>query len=234
MRQLSTLRRCVLLAFLLLLTSFSCDKGDVVIVPEQGFEWPDNERPYWPTAGWESATPESKGIDLQKLNTAHEFAENDELMRALLVVKDGYLVNEHYYGEGARNASTNLWSVTKSVASAVLGIAKEEGAFSSTDQLLGELLPDYPEFNDISLHHALTHTTGLEWNEEGPGWVEWIFSEDWVAHALARGQNHPAGKHFYYSSGNSQFLVMGEVFNMVYGSTGCYFINQSGTVCIDD
>lgn len=184
-------------------------------MPEQGFTWPDNERPYWPTSGWETATPESKGIDLQKLNTAHEFAENDDLMRALLVVKDGYLVNEHYYGEGARNASTNLWSVTKSVASAVLGIAKEEGAFSSTDQLLGELLPDYPEFNDISLHHALTHTTGLEWNEEGPGWVEWIFSEDWVAHALARGQNHPAGKHFYYSSGNSQFLTA-----LIYYRTG--------------
>ena len=215
MRQLNAVRRCILLASLLLLTSFSCDKGETLIVPDQGFDWPNNERSYWPTAGWLSATPESKEIDLQKLNTAHEFAENDELMRALLVAKDGYLVDEQYYGEGGPEASTNLWSVTKSVASAVFGIAKEEGAFSSTDQLLAELLPAYPQFNDITLHHALTHTTGLEWNEEGRGWVEWIFSDDWVAHALNRGQNHSAGKNFYYSSGNSQFLT-----TLIYYRTG--------------
>ena len=213
--QLNTIRRCFLLAFFLVLTSFSCDKGETIIVPEQGFNWPDNERPYWPTSGWVHETPESRGINLQRLNTARSFAENDHLMRAMLLVKDGYLVDEQYYGEGGPDASTNLWSVTKSVASAVLGIAQEEGAFANTNQLMAELLPDYPEFNDITLHHALTHTTGLRWNEEGPLWVEWIFSEDWVAHALDRGQNHPAGRNFLYSSGNSQFLTA-----LIYYRTG--------------
>ena len=68
-------------------------------------------------------------------------------------------------------------------------------------------LPEYPEFNQIRLHHALTNTTGLSWKEEGPLWVEWIFSEDWVAHALERGQVAQPGERFYYSSGNSQFLT---------------------------
>ena len=50
-------------------------------------------------------------------------------------------------------------------------------------------------------------TTGLSWAEEAPIWVQWIFSDDWVAHALARGQIHPPGKTFKYSSGNSHFLT---------------------------
>ena len=195
------------LSALFFIMAFSCDKGDTIIVPEKGFDWPVVERPYWPTNGWQTALPESRGFSVDKLAKAKEFAEDDYLMRALLVVKEGYLVVEEYYGEGGPEASTNLWSVTKSVTSALLGIAREEGAFSSPDQRMAELLTSYPDFNDITLHHALTHTTGLDWNEEGPRWVEWIFSEDWVQAALDRGQDHPAGKHFHYSSGNSQFLT---------------------------
>jgi CubicO group peptidase (beta-lactamase class C family) len=40
-------------------------------------------------------------------------------------------------------------------------------------------------------------------------------SDDWVASALARGQNHDPGTNFYYSSGNSHFLT-----SLVYYTTG--------------
>ena len=200
---------------LFFIMAFSCDKGETIIVPEQGFDWPVKDRPYWPTYGWQHATPESRGINIEKLSKAQEFAENDYLMRAVLVVKDGYLVVEEYFGEGGPEASTNLWSVTKSVSSMLLGIARDEGAFASPEQRMAELLPNYPDFNNITLHHALTHTTGLHWNEEGPRWVEWIFSEDWVQAALERGQNHAPGTDFYYSSGNSQFLT-----SLIFYNTG--------------
>lgn len=208
MLRLGSLPYFFLLALMLLISS-RCDKGDdvVIIVPQAGYAWPENNRAYWPTAGWETASPEAYGLDPAKLEIAHQFAQNDPLARALLVVKDGYLVHESYYGSGAVDASTNLWSCTKSFASALVGLLWDRGDITSTDVLMSDLLPQYPQFNDIKLQHVLTHTTGLSWTEQGPLWVEWIFSDDWVAHALERGHTHAPGERFYYSSGNTHFLT---------------------------
>ncbi len=180
---------------------------DEIIVPKTGYNWPNNDRSYWPTNGWQLSEMEDHNIDRNKMQTANQFAENDPLARALLVVKDGYIVFENYYGNGGIDESTNLWSVTKSFSSALVGLLMDDNNITSTHHLMADLLPQYPEFNDISLHHVLTMTTGLSWAEEGPLWVQWIFSDDWVAHALARGQIRPPGKTFKYSSGNSHFLT---------------------------
>ena len=197
-----------LLVLSLFLFSFSCNSDDpVIIVPEEGYDWPDQDRAYWPTEEWQLATLEDYDIDSLKMEKADQFAKNDPLARTLLVVKDGYIVFENYYGDGAVDASTNLWSVTKSFSSALVGILMDRNTISSTDQLMSDLMPDYPEFDKITLQHVLTMTTGLSWNEEGPLWVQWIFSDDWVAEALARGQVRDPGKKFYYSSGNSHFLT---------------------------
>ena len=186
----------------------SCNKDEErIIVPDEGYGWPVATRDYWPTEGWRSARLEDHQMDIGKMDRANDFAQNDPLTRALLVVKDGYLVYENYYGEGGPNSSTNLWSVTKSFSSALVGFIMDDNIVSSTDMLMADLMPDYPEFGDITLHHVLTHTTGLRWEEEGPLWVEWIFSDDWVAHALARGQERAAGSRFKYSSGNTHFLT---------------------------
>ena len=190
----------------LLLSQCSLNDSNLV-VPESGYDWPDNSRQYWPTEGWQLASMEEHDIDPDKMAIANQFAENDPLARALVVVKDGYIVYENYYGDGGIDESTNLWSVTKSFASALTGLLIDDNIVSSPDELMADLLPDYPEFNDIKLHHVLTMTTGLSWAEEGPLWVDWIFSDDWVTHALERGQIRPPGKTFKYSSGNSHFLT---------------------------
>jgi CubicO group peptidase (beta-lactamase class C family) len=186
----------------------SCSKQQITLItPENGYQWPNNNRDYWPTQDWKRAPMGAHGMDMGKMELANEFAENDPLARALLVIKDGYLVYENYYQDGGVNKSTNLWSVTKSVSSALIGILMDQDIIHSTDQLMADLMPDYPEFGAITLEHVLTQTTGLSWVESGPLWVEWIFSDDWVAAALARGQVNEPGKNFFYSSGNSHFLT---------------------------
>lgn len=184
-----------------------CTTDDDIIVPQTGYDWPTSTRDYWPTEGWLTASMETHNISPDKMERANQFAANDPLSRALLVVKDGYIVFENYYGDGGITESTNLWSVTKSFASALIGLLMDDHTISSTDQFMKDLMPDYPEFNTIKLHHVLTMTTGLSWAEEGPLWVDWIFSDDWVASALARGQVNEPGAKFYYSSGNSHFLT---------------------------
>jgi CubicO group peptidase (beta-lactamase class C family) len=210
------IRFSFIISISILLLSFSCDNNDDIIVDSvNGYNWPSQERPYWPTNGWQSSDMEYHGIDASKMEIANQFAQNDPLSRALLVIKDGYIVYENYYGNGGVDQSTNLWSVTKSFSSALVGILMDRHTIGSTNELMSELLPAYPEFNDITLHHVLTMTTGLAWAESGPLWVDWILSDDWVAAALARGQINKAGKKFYYSSGNSHFLT-----SLVYYKTG--------------
>jgi CubicO group peptidase (beta-lactamase class C family) len=199
----------------LLLISPSCDKEPDIIVPENGYSWPDNNRSYWPTDGWRSSPVEDHGMDAAKMKLADEFAKEDPLSRALLVIKEGYLVFEKYYGNGGIDQSTDLWSVTKSFSSALVGILLDQHTVQSTSQLMADLMPAYPEFNKITLHHVLTQTTGLYWSESGKPWVDWVFSDDWVASALARGQEYEPGDRFFYSSGNSHFLT-----SLVYYSTG--------------
>ncbi|MEN8790049.1 MAG: serine hydrolase [Flavobacteriaceae bacterium] len=195
----------ILILFLLLL---SCEKDEErIIVPADGYQWPVATRPYWPTDDWQTARLENHDMDIAKMDQANAFAANDPLSRALLVVKDGYIVYENYYDEGGIDASTNLWSVTKSFSSALLGFMMDDGIITSTEQRMADLMPQYPEFEEITLQHVLTHTTGLYWSEVGPLWVAWILSDDWVAHALGRGFERPPGTKFKYGSGNTHFLT---------------------------
>jgi CubicO group peptidase (beta-lactamase class C family) len=192
---------------LFLFSHCSTNDNETIIVPQNGFSWPNNNRDYWPTIEWQTAPMNAHNINPSKMEIANKFAESDPLSRALLVIKDGYLVYENYYGNGGINASTNLWSVTKSFSSALIGLILDDHIITSTNQLMADLLPQYPEFNNITLHHVLTQTTGLSWSEDGQPWNDWIFSDDWVASALARGQVTEPGEKFYYSSGNSHFLT---------------------------
>ncbi|NNF35765.1 MAG: serine hydrolase [Saprospiraceae bacterium] len=201
------MRKLGLILIVLLLMSGSCEKEEQIIVPQSGYDWPSNSRSYWPTDGWETASPGGLGIDENKLIKAREFAMNDDLMRSVIIVRDGYIGYEEYFHGGQIDASTNLWSCTKSFASALTGIIYDQGHIENTDQLMIDLMPDYPDFNKITLWNVLTMTTGLHWNEEGPLWVQWILSDDWVQEALERGFRKDPGESFFYSSGNSHMLT---------------------------
>jgi len=179
-------------------------RGEGDIVSAAGYEWPENDRTYWPTASWRSAPPGQHGLDPKKLAIANGIAEEDPFFRGLLVVRNGYLIYENYYHGGARDQKTEVWSVTKSFASALVGIAIDEGHIPGTDQLMADLLPDYPGFRKMTVENVLTHETGLAWDEGSQ--ETWIQSSDWIAEALGRGFVTEPGQALLYSSANSHFL----------------------------
>ena len=191
---------------LIFMFGFSCEKKDEWIVPDTGYDWPSNARSYWPTEEWKTAEAGISVLNENRLVEAIRFAEGDQLIKAVLVVKNGEIAYEDYFNGGGIELSTNLWSCTKSVASALTGIVFDQGHFNHTDENMIDLLPHYQDFENITLKNVLTHTTGLNWAEEGPLWVKWIKSEDWVQEALDRGYRDQPGQSFYYSSGNSHML----------------------------
>ena len=176
------------------------------IVPESGYDWVQKERTAWPTGEWSMAESAEQGFDRGKLADALQLARDDRYFRALLVVRNGFLVTEEYMNGGGRDQSTEIWSATKSLISALIGIAIAEGHIKSLDDRMLEYLPGYPELEDLTIRHVLMHTTGLAWEEEGDEFVGWIESEDWVLNALQRKRLHPPGDSLLYSSGNSHLL----------------------------
>jgi len=176
------------------------------IVPKEGYEWGDLQRSYWPTDNWISGSASDHGFDVGRLTDVLELARNDELLRAVLIVRDGRIVVEEYSHGGAQDQSTEVWSVTKSIVSATIGLALQQGHIDSIDDLMIKYLPEYREFGDLTIRHVLTHTTGLEWTEEGDDFVAWLASLDPIANAIRRERLYIPGEKLLYSSGNSHFL----------------------------
>jgi len=174
---------------------------------------PPKQRDYWPTEEWRTTTPETQGMDTAKLMIADEFIR-DRLPDAfsLLVVKNGYLVFEKYYSWGKPNKYAVVHSVTKSVTSALIGIALERGHLDNLDQKLVDFFPEYvtetldPRKKEITLKHLLTMSTGFRWDDRGPSMVGWYTSSNWVKNAILLPQDRDPGDVFNYNSSTSHLL----------------------------
>ncbi len=113
-----------------------------------------------------------------------------------------------YYGADAGPAVThNVYSVTKSVMSMLVGIAISEGRIRSVDATLTELLPQYattmaPVVGRVTLKQLLTMTGGFPVDERpwyAPG-------ADWTALTIQTRLRQPPGKGFLYSSPGAHLL----------------------------
>lgn len=171
------------------------------------------KRDYWPTEGWRTSTPGQQGMDSAKLEIAVEFIQ-ERLPDAfsLLVVKNGYLVFEKYFRQGSPDRIAVIHSVTKSVTSALIGIALDRGYLKSVDQSVYDFLPEYATADldwrkkEIRLKHLLTMSAGVKWNDWGPEMWDWVTSLDWGEFALQRPQEDYPGNVFNYNSSLSHLL----------------------------
>ena len=136
--------------------------------------------------GWSTAPADSVGVDSDRLAsmTAAIRAAPELGVHAILIERDGSLIYEEYFdgfderggqplGKVSMTMETrhDLRSVTKSVVSALVGIARAEGAIAALDQPLIAWFPEYPEADTperrrVTLAHALSMTSGFEWNED--------------------------------------------------------------------
>jgi CubicO group peptidase (beta-lactamase class C family) len=120
---------------------------------------------------WVVAEPADEGFDARALARADRFARRSvPNLTSLLVARHGRLVLERYYRGAARDDRNHVFSITKSVVSALVGIALRDGQLRSVDQRLVEFvtaLPGVdPRWGFVTLRDLLTMTSGLE--PEGP------------------------------------------------------------------
>lgn len=125
----------------------------------------------WPT-NWKTDAPEAQGMDSTALAKLDDYiADAFPTLLSVLIVRHGSLVFEHYYQGCRAGDGANVKSVTKSIVSALVGIALREHSLISLDQRLIEFFPqDFPTDGDprkqeIMLRHLLTLRSGLSWVE---------------------------------------------------------------------
>lgn len=116
---------------------------------------------------WEVASSGSQGIDAAELEKALDAGQSIYPLRGLVVIRNGYLIAERYYGAAA-DSQLRIFSITKSISSLLVGIAIHEGKIRNLDQTLGELLPEAAarvpeaEIDKATLARILTQRTGLQ------------------------------------------------------------------------
>lgn len=162
---------------------------------------------------WVEASVSAVGGSPEGVARAVESARANDRMRSLLVVKDGRLVVEEYFGDGADEELHDVRSVTKSVVSALAGIAIKRGDIGGLDDPIGDYLDPVaswiePEKRAITVGHLLTMTSGLEWDESGGfgSYVEWVRSGDYLGFVLEKPLAYSPGSQFTYNSGAVHLL----------------------------
>jgi CubicO group peptidase (beta-lactamase class C family) len=146
------------------------------------------------------------------------------IFHSLLIFKNNKLVLEEYFNDWNPNDLHPLFSVTKSLASAVIGIAIDQGHISSVEAPAHDLLSTFEQVEwseqhkEITLHHLLSMSAGYEWDEDGTSYdnpdnphYKMIESDDWIKYLLELPLQFSPGERFNYNTGISTlFSLIGQ------------------------
>lgn len=114
--------------------------------------------------------PLEKHADYNTVSLPIEFEQNLNKYQtaAFLIIKDGKVFSENYYGEYNDRSKTNSFSMAKTVITLLVGIAIDEGHIKSFDQAITDFLPEFnndPLAKKATLANLSLMNSGYEWDE---------------------------------------------------------------------
>ena len=211
--------------------------------------------PSWPAAEWPVSTPEAEGIDAAAIEALISDIEGGlyGLVDHFLLIRSGKVVADHHFPHdyaaiAAQYDPTDhqynydhpewhpyyrgtklhtLQSVTKSVTSAALGIAVDEGLIQGVDVPAMSFFDAYePDLSDprkaaMTMEDLLTMRSGLDWNEmisyddASNSCIQLEASDDWIRFVLGHPMREEPGTVFdswniHESPERSTFLALWE------------------------
>lgn len=167
--------------------------------------------------------------DQEKLTEAEKDFLSQIKTTSFLIVKDGKIIHESYFGNHTENTKSNTFSVAKSFVGLMIGIAIDKGLINSFDDPITDYLP-FSITNDslVSIRHLLTMSSGLNWVESGANPLshnaEAYYGSDLPEIMSSVSFDGEPGKEFVYKSGNSQLL--GIILENAVGMTATEFLEQ--------
>jgi CubicO group peptidase (beta-lactamase class C family) len=162
------------------------------------------------SASAQPASPPS-APDAKLLEDTVERAKELPNLRALIVSHNGDVLAERAFGGARLDRPTNIKSASKTIMSALVGIAIERGVLQGVDQpvasILGPSIPADadPRIRQVTVGHLLSMQAGLE-RTSGRNYGAWISSGNWVRYALSRPFVDEPGGRMLYSTGSTHLL----------------------------
>ncbi len=192
-------------------------------------------------------TPKEAGYDEARLDMLHRHF--DRMMKENKIIGATYCLARHgkifahgamgrktYYTENAKpmqpDTVIRIASITKVFTTIAIMQLIEDG-FLRLDDKIAQFLPQFqnPPFDQISVFHLITHTSGLCPEDEAfpndyqKGWWYYINNAirdakdgehvDWIAAALATGMRTPPGVEWQYSTFG--FIILGVLIEKITG-----------------
>ncbi|MFC1455923.1 serine hydrolase domain-containing protein [Microvirga arabica] len=162
-------------------------------------------------AGAQPASPASAAPDTRLIEETVERARDLPNLRSLIVTHNGTALAEQAFGGTRLDRPTNIKSASKTIMSALVGIAIEREVLQGVDQpvasILEQSIPDDadPRVRQITIGHLLSMQAGLE-RTSGRNYGAWISSGNWVRDALSRPFVDEPGGRMLYSTGSTHLL----------------------------
>ena len=194
---------------------------------------------YWPTEGWRTSKPEEVGMNSEKLVKAFEYAARPRFKTdGLVVIRKGHIVGEAYFGNFRINKKHISHSMAKSFTSTLIGIAIDKGLIKGLDEKICQYYGEWDCDDEddtrsrITIRHAMTLTSGLEWHEDWSKWdpatndaLKMGASGHFMKYMSERDGLHEPGKRFYYSTGDP--MLLSRVIQVATGMTAFEFARQN-------
>lgn len=155
------------------------------------------------------SNPEEQNINASLLSKLHSQINNNHYgeVHSVLIVRNGHLIFERYYNDYTRDRLHRLNSVTKTVTSALVGIAIDQGKIDGVNEYMLDFFPEYSNMLQnnsqkeiITLEHILTMTAGFTDEDSIKD------SNDYIKYMLDRPVLNKPGKVWSYSNGSSYLL----------------------------
>ena len=154
----------------------------------------------------------AKEIDAaSKYSAAHAAANKLARLHSLLISQGDDLVFEQYYNSRDPSRPANMKSASKSVISALVGIAIDRGIIDSVDVKVAEYFPELIAGSDdarkqqITIENLLTMQSGLE-TTSNRNYGKWVLSDNWIEFALNQPLVAEPGTRMLYSTGSTHLL----------------------------
>lgn len=169
---------------------------------------------YTPLPGpdWDVSTPEAEGLDPDLVSELFLEAADLEGMIGLVVIKGGRVIAERYYGEGGVRRKNLLQSVTKSITSALVGIALDQRCLESEDQRMLDFFPEAadrisdPRKREITVGQMLQMRGGFPWEETDPAYWDALLTGAYLPLVEDLPLTTDPGAAFQYSNLTSHWL----------------------------
>lgn len=172
---------------------------------------------YWPTKGWQTSSPEKQGVDSVKLAEMLERIKSQNInIRSVVVIRNGYLLLNACFHPYQKDSWHIIHSCTKSITSALIGIAIDKGYIENVKTPVLEFFPGRTATNldenkkALTLEHLLTMSSGFQARDSylynWEGLAKMRASRDWIQYMLDLPMAKAPGTKFEYSNGVSFLL----------------------------